>query len=169
MGKITFAITSLVAAIPAGFLGYLVVMAFLNQFEHLPVMLSVVLGFTLLICLLVVAAPVAILLGPSPEPRRMAGAAMGGGNYVQDEDVDESGLPPSVTAEYAENNFETGMTHEVEATDENFDYEDDTFGETREDIFSEDDDDAFGETSDDYFDEGDADEFEDFEDFEDER
>jgi hypothetical protein len=60
--KLSFFFTTLVAAIPAAFLAYLCVMAFLMHADTLPGMLMVVAGLTLLLSVGIVALPVAVLL-----------------------------------------------------------------------------------------------------------
>jgi hypothetical protein len=64
----SFFFTTLIAAIPAAFLGYLCVMAFLLHSDALPAVMMAVAGITLLLCVAVVAMPAAVLLkGRSPK------------------------------------------------------------------------------------------------------
>lgn len=58
----SFFFTTLIAAVPAAFLGYLCVMAFLLHSDALPPIMMGVAGLTLLLCVVVVALPVAVLL-----------------------------------------------------------------------------------------------------------
>lgn len=62
MSKLTFFLVTLIAAIPAGFLGYQAVMAFLNYSGEMPPVLMGVTGLVLLMCAGVLAMPVAALL-----------------------------------------------------------------------------------------------------------
>ena len=62
MSKGALTLTSLVAAIPGGFLTYLTIMAFINYTDKMVTMLQVVTGVTLVISLLMALAPFAILL-----------------------------------------------------------------------------------------------------------
>ena len=76
MGRTQRALTSLVAAIPAGFLGYLLVMVFLNQAESLSTTMQAVVGATLLVAGIVALMPF-ILLIPG---RKAAPAASSAGD-----------------------------------------------------------------------------------------
>ena len=62
MGRTQRALTSLVAAIPAGFLGYLLVMVFLNQADSLSTKMQVVVGLTLLVTGIVALMPFILLI-----------------------------------------------------------------------------------------------------------
>lgn len=62
VSRMSFFFTTLIAAIPAAFLGYLCVMAFLLHSDALPPIMMGVAGLTLLLCVVVVAMPVAVLL-----------------------------------------------------------------------------------------------------------
>ena len=68
MSKIAFFFVTLIAAIPAGFLGYLAVMGFLKHSEEMPGILMGVAGITLLMCAAVVVMPIAVLLRRGPRP-----------------------------------------------------------------------------------------------------
>lgn len=69
MSKLSFFFTTLVAAIPAAFLAYLCVMAFLMHADTLPGVLMAVTGLTLLLSVGIVALPVAVLLRKgAPKP-----------------------------------------------------------------------------------------------------
>lgn len=80
MGRTQRALTSLVAAIPAGFLGYLLVMVFLNQADSLSTTMQAVVGSTLLVAGIVALMPF-ILLIPG---RKAAPAAV---NSAVDDDA----------------------------------------------------------------------------------
>ena len=62
MGRTQRALTSLVAAIPAGFLAYLLVTVFLKQADTLPTMAKVLVGVTLLCAALVALMPFGLLI-----------------------------------------------------------------------------------------------------------
>ncbi|MEZ6055738.1 MAG: hypothetical protein R3C01_03445 [Planctomycetaceae bacterium] len=62
MTRNSLALTSLVAAIPGGFMAYLLIMAFLSNPEKMPTMLNVVNGVALLVSVLLALGPIAILL-----------------------------------------------------------------------------------------------------------
>lgn len=62
MSKMSFFFTTLIAAVPAAFLGYLCVMAFLLHSDALPGVMMGITGITLLLCVAVVAMPAAVLL-----------------------------------------------------------------------------------------------------------
>lgn len=62
MSRLSFFFTTLIAAIPAAFLGYLCVMAFLLHSDALPPILMGIAGITLLLCVAVIAMPAAVLL-----------------------------------------------------------------------------------------------------------
>lgn len=123
---------SLIAAIPAAFLAYLLVMLFLNRFDQLATMLQVIAGTTLLACALVALMPVGILLfGPraksaeETEEGETAGGESAVGAAAGDEDLIDD-LEPAEDDEYL-----------ADAGDE-FDL-DDAAMETDQDIFEESD------------------------------
>ena len=62
MGRTQRALTSLVAAIPAGFLSYLLVMVFLNQADSLKTTMQIVVGATLLASVVVTLMPFVLLI-----------------------------------------------------------------------------------------------------------
>lgn len=65
MSKTSLALTSLVAAVPAAFLAYLMVMTFLSRAEHMTGMMQVLAGMTLLVSAVMMAMPAGILIfGP---------------------------------------------------------------------------------------------------------
>ena len=65
MSKLSLAGVSLVAAIPAGLLAWLLVDGFLNHFDKMPIALQGVAGLTLLVCALAVLLPPGVLVfGP---------------------------------------------------------------------------------------------------------
>jgi hypothetical protein len=62
VSRLSFFFTTLIAAIPAAFLGYLCVMAFLLHSDALPPIMMGIAGITLLACVAAVAMPAAVLL-----------------------------------------------------------------------------------------------------------
>jgi hypothetical protein len=58
----SFFFTTLIAAVPAAFLAYLCVMAFLLHSDALPAVMMGITGITLLLCVAVLAMPAAVLL-----------------------------------------------------------------------------------------------------------
>lgn len=120
MTKNALAATSLVAALPAGALGYVCVMAFLNYFGDMPMMLQVVSGTTLLMSALLVLAPVFILLF-SKGPRTAAAVASAAG-------AAETGSVATVPARKAEKDETddleeaSGFEEEAELTEEADDF-----------------------------------------------
>ena len=68
MGRTQRALTSLVAAIPAGVLSYLLVMVFLNQADSLKTTMQVVVGLTLLVSFVVTAMPLVLLIPGRKKP-----------------------------------------------------------------------------------------------------
>lgn len=88
MSKLTFFLVTLIAAIPAGFLGYQAVMAFLNYSGEMPPVLMGVTGLVLLMCAGAVAMPVAALLRRSnAAPAATTPPAAGeSGEFVADDE-----------------------------------------------------------------------------------
>ena len=82
MGRTQRALTSLVAAIPAGFLGYLLLMVFLNQADSLNTTMQIVVGATLLVAVIVALMPF-ILLIPGRKPSEAASAESGSGEDIE--------------------------------------------------------------------------------------
>lgn len=88
MGRTQRALTSLVAAIPAGFLSYLLVMVFLNSADSLQTTTQAVVGATLLVSAFVTLMPFGLLVlggkkaAKDDEPAPAADAA------VLDDDVE---------------------------------------------------------------------------------
>lgn len=67
MGRTSLAATSLVAAVPAGVLAYVTIMAFVNYADAMPTMMLVVNGAAVTIAVLLAITPVAILVGKRGE------------------------------------------------------------------------------------------------------
>lgn len=102
MSKLSLAGVSLVAAVPAGLVAWLLVDGFLNHFDKMPMALQAVSGLTLLVCALAVLLPPGVLVfGPKaaaagvekPASRKKgnAGEEEAGGDADLDEvsDVEE--------------------------------------------------------------------------------
>ena len=62
VSKTNLALSSLIAAIPGGFLAYLLVMAFLHHIGDMPMMLQVLVGLALVGCVVATLSPVGILV-----------------------------------------------------------------------------------------------------------
>lgn len=75
MGRTQRALTSLVAAIPAGFLSYLLVMVFLNQADSLKTTMQAVVGATLLASVIVAVMPFVLLIPGKKKALDSAGQA----------------------------------------------------------------------------------------------
>ena len=91
--KLQRMLTSLVAAIPAGYLSYLLVAAMLSDSENLSTMAYVVMGGTLLSTVATLLIPVGILvLGNRKPPATMIAAKQGTGDEIEslDDDVEVS-------------------------------------------------------------------------------
>ena len=85
MGRTQRALTSLVAAIPAGFLSYLLVMVFLNQADSLKMAMQVVVGATLLASIVVTLMPFVLLI--PGRKKALANAGPAAGSASDDEDA----------------------------------------------------------------------------------
>ena len=125
----SLAMTSLVAALPAGFMTYLGVMAFLNSTENMPTMLKVVLGLTLFISVLIVLSPVLILLFVK--------------SVVKDENEESEGAAPAP----AESEVDLAVSDL--ASEEEIPVADDEFGDVDDEDFG-----GSGSFEDDEFDDG---------------
>jgi len=93
VSKMSFFFTTLIAAVPAAFLGYLCVMAFLLHSDALPAVMMGITGITLLLCVAVIAMPAAVLLkGRSAKPV----------DETADSDKEEAAASPSGEVAVAE-------------------------------------------------------------------
>lgn len=121
MGRIQRALTSLVAAIPAGFLSYLLVMVFLQKADGLTTMTQVTVGGTLLVSALVTLMPFILLIfgGSKKNPEQ---SDAGTGSAGDEEAVDDS-------------------SGEVELADDDADVMDDDFDDSDANVVAESDDD----------------------------
>ena len=90
MGRTQRALTSLVAAIPAGFLAYLLVEVFLKRADTLPTMMKVLVGVTLLCAALVALIPFGLLIfGGARKSADDGGKAAGSRKGTKADDDDE--------------------------------------------------------------------------------
>ena len=90
MGRTQRALTSLVAAIPAGFLAYLLVVVFLKQADTLPTMMKVIVGVALLCAVLVALMPFGLLIFGGARKSDADGSKAGKRKGAEaDEDEDE--------------------------------------------------------------------------------
>jgi hypothetical protein len=126
----------LVAAIPAGFLAYLLVMVFLTKAGNLPTMATVLVGLTLACAVLVILMPFGLLI-------------FGGKKAVDDDDERPAKASKVKDDEEVE---EIEEAAEVEEADEIEDVESDggsdfEIGESDADIMSDSDDDISGPAS----------------------
>ena len=148
MSRLQLPLMSLVAAIPGGYLTYLLVMAFLNHAEAMSTPLLGVVGLTLLLSAVLTIMPVgALIFGPK-------GTAKKKGKGKQEVDSVEEGeavVPDSaadLSDEFGVDEFETEEEDDLASGD------DLDFGETEDfsdsEISSEFEDDDFGFEEDDY-------------------
>jgi len=117
VGQTQRALTSLVAAIPAGFLTYLLVMVFLNQADSLKTMTQVLAGVTLACSGLVTLMPFGLLIfggkkAVADDEGKTAGKAA---EVVDDEEVDA--VADIEEAEEADVNDDSGSAFDVEESD----------------------------------------------------
>jgi len=80
----------LVAAIPAGFLGYLLLMVFLNQADSLNTTMQIVVGATLLVAVIVALMPF-ILLIPGRKPSEAASVGSSSGEDIAVDTMGDEG------------------------------------------------------------------------------
>ena len=107
MTKSQTALTSLVAAVPGGFLAYLLVMAFLGHADQMGGMLNGVVGVALLCSIAAALTPVGIMLfgGPrtaKPKAKKKADDDDAGDSVVGLEEVDEFESASGVSDAYAD-------------------------------------------------------------------
>ena len=103
MGRTQRALTSLVAAIPAGFLSYLLVMVFLNQADSLKTAMQAVVGVTLLASVMVTVMPFVLLIPGRKKATTDAGQSAAGSSgdddavevMEDDGDAEEDASDPS--------------------------------------------------------------------------
>ena len=164
VGKLSYAAMSLVGAIPAGFLSFVMIRTFLNRTETLTTALTVLTGFTLAVSAFVTLLPVGILIfSPKPQETETDDEA-----DSSDESSDDSSAADQVVEdlEPADDEFGDEADDEVVVAagdeldvDDEFEVED--FGEDMEVVEDEDEEDIFAEGDDDEFGDIDFDDFED--------
>ena len=137
MSKLSFAGISLVGAIPAGFLAYVLIMVMLGNFENLTTMMQVFIWPALLVSVVIALMPVIIMVFmPKSLPVAtfaVAGAAGVGGMTMTDEDSsDEETLFAEDSGEFGDDEFgdeeydDLGDDLEVEEFEDS-DYDDDNY------------------------------------------
>ena len=133
MSKLHLPLMSLVAAIPAGFLTYLLVMAFLNHAEAMSTTLLGVAGLTVLLSAALTIMPIgALIFGPKGASKKKAKSKDVDSIDSTDEDDD---LVPDSAAELSD---EFGV--------DELDTEEDEFGTEEEDDLASGDDLEFGDS-----------------------
>jgi hypothetical protein len=142
--KSALAATSLVAAVPGGFMAYLAVMAFLNHLDGMPTMLMVVTGTALAFSALMALTPVGILLfskgTPKPDKKEESGLAETAAVATvpardstaeeESEAADETGFTPAEDFETESADDAVGAASEetmLSSGDSEFELEDDAF------------------------------------------
>jgi hypothetical protein len=121
--KMQTAMATLVAAVPAGVLGYFVVNSFLGGLEHLPTTYQGLYGATLAGCAVMVFMPFAVLIFGPKAPKRAAGesvkaAKKGKGSDSKGVDAVEKSTPElaAEAIEETERPVSTGELEVVEPT-----------------------------------------------------
>lgn len=119
MSKTSLFATSLLPAVVAGFLAYLLAMAFMNHFESMATMVQVFAGLTLLAAALVVFMPLGILIfGSKGQPK-----------------ADKDRKEPAAAAAVADD--EALLDEELEPAETEAFADDSEFGSGDEDVFVE--------------------------------
>ncbi|MBC8116550.1 MAG: hypothetical protein H7062_19330 [Candidatus Saccharimonas sp.] len=128
MGRTQRALTSLVAAIPAGVLSYLLIMVFLNQADSLNTTMMAFVGLTLLLSVAVALMPVILLIPgrkkSAAEGDKPAATASDDGEAV--EVVDDDG---EVSTALDEDSEELSATSDFDLGDSDADVMSDSSGE----------------------------------------
>lgn len=175
MGKLSFTLTSLIAAVPAAGLCYLLVMAFLGNFERMGTTLQAVAGLSLLGAALIALMPLGILIffrGPDT-PAKSAGSAADDvetfdddAGFEDDAEGDSMGEIDAIAdelddSEFEDDDFESGELSVDDLDEADFD-DDGLSGDIETSATLADDDDILDQ--DDMFVEGDSAEFGEFND-----
>ncbi len=93
MSRLSLMLVSLVAAIPAGYLSYELVMTFVNRAENMVTMLHVLAGTTLAMGALLTLMPIGILLfGPKTEKPAKGEQEEAGAGAAEEEEIPEAEL-----------------------------------------------------------------------------
>ncbi len=154
MGRTSYALMSLIAAVPAAVLVLILVMGFLQHANTMPGLLPVVAGFTLLVAALVAVTPVGLLLFGGSKPARAAkataapveaegsGTALEAGDesFVTDEAADDA-LDDGSADNWNEGDSETdfGESDFVDSEGDDFEFDDSSSGEIDADFDFDDD------------------------------
>ena len=88
MTKLGFTMTSLVAAIPGGFLCYFLIMVFLSKIENMNLMHQILAGGTLLIALLVTLIPFGVLVFFKSAPQTESDTPQAGTSTIEEDEED---------------------------------------------------------------------------------
>ncbi|EDL59583.1 hypothetical protein [Gimesia maris] len=107
MSKLQLPLISLVAAIPGGFLAYLLVMAFLNHAESMPTMLLAVAGTTLLMSGVLVLMPLgALIFGPKGGAKKKGKGLEEAESFDEDDEELVSDSAAELSGEFEEDDFD---------------------------------------------------------------
>ncbi len=144
MGRTSYALMSLIAAVPAAILVLILVMGFLQHANTMPGLLPVVAGLTLLVAALVAVTPVGLLLFGGSKPARAAkataavaegegsGTALEAGDesFVADEGADDA-LDDASADDWNEGDSETdfGDSDVLDSESDEFEFDDASSGE----------------------------------------
>ena len=114
MGRTQRALTSLVAAIPAGVLTYLLVMVFMHQADSLNTTLKIVVGLTLLASFVVAIMPVILII---PGRQKSAAADDKAEGKDADDAVDVADDDVEVSEDVEEESGESSATSDFDLDD----------------------------------------------------
>ncbi|MEO1995470.1 MAG: hypothetical protein ABGZ17_09370 [Planctomycetaceae bacterium] len=124
MGKSNLLLVSLVAAFPAGYLCYEMVMTFLDRADGLETVMLVLAGVTLTGSTVVALSPVGILLF-SPSAADIQEQAQGTGAGAAADGMEADGMEADDDAQEVEDDFGDMSDGDEMENDENFEFEDD--------------------------------------------
>lgn len=128
MGRTQRALTSLVAAIPAGFLSYLLVMVFLNQADSLKTTMQAVVGATLLVSAIVALMPFALLI-PGKKKKEPAESSESVAEVLDDDDAVDVMEEDAEVSEDVEVDQDAPSSSDYELDDSDADVMSDSSGE----------------------------------------
>ena len=118
MTRLSFFLTTLIAAIPAAFLAYLCVAAFLFHSGDLSAILMGVAGITLLLCVAVIAMPAWVLLKMRGRPAAAEKPAEKASDEAVEDDALASEESAVATADEGEDVFVEGGADEFDDFDD---------------------------------------------------
>lgn len=136
MGRTQRALTSLIGAIPAGFLLYLLVIVFLRSSDKLSTVLMVIVGMTLVCAFVVVLMPFGLLVLGGKKAEKVEKEAPA--KAAKEEDSDEVAVADEEESE---------SVSEIEEAIEEEEGSDFDIGESDAEIMSDSDDEITGSTS----------------------